>query len=95
MDFLQQLFDWVETHTDAIRGVDFESKIKELQKPGVFSTSTDYVGCKGSKAAYGGYPCGLWTLWHLLTVQHLAVDGNNPNPDDNQEVFDGYGALRQ
>jgi len=30
--------------------------------------SEDWVGCKGSAAKFGGYPCGLWQLWHTLTL---------------------------
>lgn len=27
-----------------------------------------WVGCAGSEPHYRGYPCGLWTLFHTLTV---------------------------
>merc|ERR1712212_997374 len=30
--------------------------------------SEDWVGCKGSAPKFGGYPCGLWQLWHTLTL---------------------------
>ncbi|XP_047448761.1 sulfhydryl oxidase 2 [Mugil cephalus] len=29
-----------------------------------------WVGCQGSRAGLRGYPCSLWTLFHVLTVQH-------------------------
>lgn len=28
----------------------------------------EWVGCAGSQARYRGYPCGLWTTFHTLTV---------------------------
>ncbi|XP_022620482.1 sulfhydryl oxidase 2 isoform X2 [Seriola dumerili] len=38
---------------------------------GVFlGTELRWVGCQGSKAGLRGYPCSLWTLFHVLTVQH-------------------------
>ncbi|KAI9541763.1 hypothetical protein NQZ68_027127 [Dissostichus eleginoides] len=32
-----------------------------------------WVGCQGSRAGLRGYPCALWTLFHVLTVQHEAT----------------------
>uniref|UniRef100_A0A674MEA2 Sulfhydryl oxidase n=2 Tax=Takifugu TaxID=31032 RepID=A0A674MEA2_TAKRU len=32
-----------------------------------------WVGCQGSRAGLRGYPCSLWTLFHILTVQHDAM----------------------
>ncbi|XP_029367474.1 sulfhydryl oxidase 2 isoform X2 [Echeneis naucrates] len=32
-----------------------------------------WVGCQGSQAGLRGYPCSLWTLFHVLTVQHEAT----------------------
>ncbi|KAG7490651.1 sulfhydryl oxidase 2 [Solea senegalensis] len=31
-----------------------------------------WVSCQGSRAGLRGYPCSLWTLFHVLTVQHDA-----------------------
>ncbi|XP_076854272.1 sulfhydryl oxidase 2 isoform X2 [Brachyhypopomus gauderio] len=33
------------------------------------SQRAQWVGCQGSSAALRGYPCSLWTLFHVLTVQ--------------------------
>ncbi|KAG7261490.1 hypothetical protein CRUP_002961, partial [Coryphaenoides rupestris] len=34
-----------------------------------------WVGCQGSKPHFRRYPCGMWTLFHVLTVQaKLAAD---------------------
>uniref|UniRef100_A0A8C7ZF53 Sulfhydryl oxidase n=1 Tax=Oryzias sinensis TaxID=183150 RepID=A0A8C7ZF53_9TELE len=38
-----------------------------------------WVGCQGSRPGLRGYPCSLWTLFHVLTVQHDAM----PNALDN------------
>uniref|UniRef100_A0A087XWJ1 Sulfhydryl oxidase n=1 Tax=Poecilia formosa TaxID=48698 RepID=A0A087XWJ1_POEFO len=39
-----------------------------------------WVGCQGSRLGLRGYPCSLWTLFHVLTVQHdaapAALDGS-------------------
>uniref|UniRef100_A0A3B1KF44 Sulfhydryl oxidase n=1 Tax=Astyanax mexicanus TaxID=7994 RepID=A0A3B1KF44_ASTMX len=33
------------------------------------SEHVQWVGCQGSSVALRGYPCSLWTLFHVLTVQ--------------------------
>ena len=43
-----------------------------------FPVSWDWVGCKGSSDIYGGYTCGLWTLWHFLTVAQAEAGSGDP-----------------
>ncbi|XP_062874371.1 sulfhydryl oxidase 2 [Trichomycterus rosablanca] len=33
------------------------------------SDHVEWIGCQGSSATLRGYPCSLWTLFHVLTVQ--------------------------
>ncbi|XP_053893469.1 sulfhydryl oxidase 1 [Malaclemys terrapin pileata] len=42
---------------------------KEGQAPAVLSNNVTWVGCQGSEPHFRGYPCSLWILFHLLTVQ--------------------------
>ncbi|KAF6721082.1 Sulfhydryl oxidase 2 [Oryzias melastigma] len=52
----------------------------EQQDEGVFlGEELRWVGCQGSRPGLRGYPCSLWTLFHVLTVQHDAM----PNALDN------------
>ncbi|XP_030647636.1 sulfhydryl oxidase 2 [Chanos chanos] len=50
------------------------------------SDTVQWVGCQGSSEALRGYPCSLWTLFHVLTVQAaqqpdaLANTGLEDNP---------------
>jgi len=84
--FISQLADWVSAHDDAIRGDDLEKRVRDLDAvDAVFRHSDEYVGCKGSQANYGGYPCALWTLWHVLTVNQLATGADHS--DGGQEVL--------
>ncbi len=72
--FLEALRDWVDGHDDAIKGEDIKEKVDELR----FLTEAfddlpkEWVGCRGSESRYGGYPCGLWTLFHTLTVSQAS-----------------------
>ncbi|XP_062919833.1 sulfhydryl oxidase 1 [Mobula hypostoma] len=41
----------------------------------VLPDKENWVGCQGSRPHFRGYPCSVWTLFHLLTVQ--AAKHNN------------------
>ncbi|XP_071607466.1 sulfhydryl oxidase 1 isoform X1 [Heliangelus exortis] len=71
--FLQSLDGWLRNWTEPELP---RSTLKEAMKnnrdashPAVLPTNVTWVGCQGSEPHFRGYPCGLWTLFHLLTVQ--------------------------
>uniref|UniRef100_A0A8P4KS95 Sulfhydryl oxidase n=1 Tax=Dicentrarchus labrax TaxID=13489 RepID=A0A8P4KS95_DICLA len=46
----------------------------KMRISGVFlGAELRWVGCQGSRTGLRGYPCSLWTLFHVLTVQHDAT----------------------
>ncbi|KAM6954532.1 sulfhydryl oxidase 2 [Aplochiton taeniatus] len=50
-----------------------------------------WVGCQGSRAGLRGYPCSLWTLFHVLTVQAAR----QPNALSNTALEDDPQAVLQ
>lgn len=36
--------------------------------------------CNGSKEYYRGYPCGMWSLFHTMTVNEYNMTKNDANP---------------
>ena len=79
---LRELKTWVLRHQDTIRGEDLSSWFSNYQSKHSFSVADHWIGCKGSEDMYGGYPCGLWTLWHVLTVNQA-----NMAEGDSKEVL--------
>lgn len=53
-------------------------KIKDLEDlyAPVYSQPLQWLGCRGSEAHKRGYPCGLWKLFHYLTVQASDTPAN-------------------
>ena len=88
LNVLKDVHYWVHQHEDALLGEDLGSVMKSsLIKYGV-KVNDKWVGCQGSKPQYGNYPCGLWSLWHTLTVHHaLKKDGQ---PRDVMEAMKEY-----
>ncbi|KAJ8922380.1 hypothetical protein NQ315_004323 [Exocentrus adspersus] len=81
--FLVELKDYV-THSDAVKGADIAKIVKDAEKEErqVFSSPKQWLGCKGSSSTYRGYPCGVWKLFHYLTVNAAdstsGLKGSNP-----------------
>lgn len=52
----------------------------KMRISGVFlGAEVRWVGCQGSRVGLRGYPCSLWTLFHVLTVQHDATPSTLEN----------------
>lgn len=64
----------------------------KMRISGVFlGAELRWVGCQGSRAGLRGYPCSLWTLFHVLTVQHDAM----PTALDNTALEGEAAAVLQ
>jgi thiol oxidase len=63
----------VYKHTNEIRGKEVLEYLNMFDDgpESVFSLH-DWIGCKGSKPQFRGYPCGLWTVFHTLTVNAVV-----------------------
>ncbi|XP_051525690.1 sulfhydryl oxidase 1-like [Myxocyprinus asiaticus] len=49
-----------------------------------------WVGCQGSQARYRGYPCAMWTLFHVLTVEAKGTGGSVSDPQEVLQAMRGY-----
>ncbi|KAJ8897010.1 hypothetical protein PR048_002356 [Dryococelus australis] len=63
------------TEVSDIEGETFLRNIKSAESekgsPFLISSTQDWVGCKGSEENFRGFPCGLWMLFHMLTVNSV------------------------
>lgn len=66
---MEDLDSYVNTEAK-LNGKDLNDKVKELEKKHdpVFSSSS-WIGCRPSTSGRRGFSCGLWQLFHYLTVQ--------------------------
>lgn len=72
--FLTDLNSYAENKTK-LNGKELSDFVKALEKKHhpVFSSS-QWIGCRPSTTGYRGYSCGLWQLFHYLTVQATNSD---------------------
>ncbi|XP_028314414.1 sulfhydryl oxidase 2 isoform X3 [Gouania willdenowi] len=70
---METLSDWLirlPLHTIPYKAV-LDLLENRVGIPGVFlGAELRWIGCQGSMAGLRGYPCSLWTLFHVLTVQY-------------------------
>lgn len=83
--FLTELRDFAKNRI-TVFGDDIADMVENAEKDErqVFSSKPDWLACKGSSSNYRGYPCGLWKLFHYLTVN--AADQNNWNKQSDYKA---------
>lgn len=67
---------------------DFVNKYELMINP--YVTKHKWIGCQGSNSVFRQYPCGLWTLFHTLTVQASMKNLNTFNGVQVLETIAGY-----
>lgn len=72
---LKAVENWLqEQEGTEIKYSDFRTALDStvLSGDSVLPAGVRWVGCQGSQPQFRGYPCAVWTLFHVLTVQAKA-----------------------
>lgn len=90
MKFLKEVRQYVVNVEKEINAEDYTSQIKKLEqnRTPVFS-SNRWIGCSSVKDGLRRYPCGLWTLFHYMTVQ-AAESEISMDPLEILQAMHGY-----
>lgn len=90
--FLETIRDIILKRSN-ISGEEFSQIVKSIEEEmsPIYSGPSKWIGCKGSKEEYRGYPCGLWTMFHMLTVNFAILNKNAEHePRKILEAMYGY-----
>ena len=85
--YLEVIRDVVKSRT-TMTGEEFSQLAKtteEEMSPVYSGLPHQWMGCKGSANSYRGYPCGLWTMFHMLTVNFALEPNKVPQADFSQD----------
>lgn len=88
--FIKMIWDNIQ-YNKTVGGEQFGfvmKKYESLLNP--YVTKRKWIGCEGSRPMYRRYPCGLWTLFHTLTVQASTKNSNSFNGTQVLEAIAGY-----
>lgn len=89
-EYLVELHDTLNANTEW-NGNDVYEMVKSLEvaHAPVYTSNSEYIACKGSQQKFRGYTCGLWTLYHTLTVNAAALTTLTEGPKVLQAMH-GY-----
>lgn len=83
MNYLRHLNWWLQPMTNVSQSEWEEALRNTTELPNAWLPETPtWVGCQGSQPKYRGFPCGLWTLFHLLTVQEALRNPKHATPSE-------------
>uniref|UniRef100_A0A4W4FKA9 Sulfhydryl oxidase n=1 Tax=Electrophorus electricus TaxID=8005 RepID=A0A4W4FKA9_ELEEL len=69
---------WLQEQKETVTYSDFRATLDSTTNGSVLPEVVRWVGCQGSRKWFRGYPCALWTLFHVLTVQAKATGSTDP-----------------
>ncbi|XP_017540589.1 sulfhydryl oxidase 1 isoform X1 [Pygocentrus nattereri] len=78
---LKAVGNWLQDQKETqISYSDFRTALDStvLSGEGVLPAGVRWVGCQGSRPQFRGYPCAVWTLFHVLTVEANASGSTDP-----------------
>lgn len=81
--FMIQLRDRIKNVDGTIEGkqiLDIFKKAEENDDK-LFSSPEQWLACEGSTPEHRGYPCGLWKMFHYLTVSSAEKNADNKDAD--------------
>jgi thiol oxidase len=78
-NFLVNLYSKLNS-TNQMTGAHWKSLVNDNKQDSDLPSSERFVNCKGSKPIFRGYPCTLWTLFHVLTVRQYELEMAKPEP---------------
>lgn len=89
--FLEKIKDEL-TNKSEIQGKAFRSYVfkTESELGHIFLPKQGWLGCRGSRPEYRGYPCSLWTMFHALTV---FAELKKTSSSDSCEVLNSMAAY--
>lgn len=87
--FLSDL-ETIASATNTVDGSEIGRKldVAEQESQRVFSSPKQWLACRGSSSEKRGYPCGLWKMFHYLTVN--AAEHEDAKPREVLDAMLGY-----
>nr|XP_054769735.1 sulfhydryl oxidase 2-like [Lytechinus pictus] len=75
MSFLTNVHQWLLVKEGTSVPIEeWLTLVDPTKEPGLgLPDQVEWIGCRGSQPHFRGYPCGLWTLFHTLTVSQASL----------------------
>ncbi|XP_040262894.1 sulfhydryl oxidase 1 isoform X2 [Bufo bufo] len=90
---LDYLYAWLNNRrAKLVPYKDFADAVnsKNQEQNAVLTPHADFIWCQGSKPEFRGFPCSVWTLYHLLTVRAAQLGTEQTNSLEVLKTMRGY-----
>jgi len=78
---LNQLYENINSSLDKEINRTYWRSLTDTQTLDAFlPKKTEWRHCLGSESKYRGYPCSLWTLFHVLSVNQIEIELSSSTP---------------
>uniref|UniRef100_A0A8C8Z6W7 Sulfhydryl oxidase n=1 Tax=Prolemur simus TaxID=1328070 RepID=A0A8C8Z6W7_PROSS len=92
-NFLHSVNEWLKKQQrKKIPYSFFKAALDNRKEGAVLAEKVNWVGCQGSEPQFRGFPCSLWLLFHLLTVQ--AARHKVEHPQERAQAQEVLQAIR-
>jgi hypothetical protein len=78
-NYLKRLNDKLRDAVE-LTGNQFKTYANETMPMANLPANVEWRHCKGSVEKFRGYPCSLWTLFHVLTVSQVEIEKSKKQP---------------
>ncbi len=78
-NYLVDLYDKIKNKTQ-ITSNQWQYLVDQETPSSFLPSKVEWRYCKGSTNIYRGYPCSLWTIFHVLTVSQVEKERSKPKP---------------
>lgn len=81
VNYLNQIYQNINSSLDKEIDRTYWRSLTDTQTLDAFLPKrTEWRHCLGSESKYRGYPCFLWTLFHVLTVNQIEIEQSSQMP---------------
>lgn len=93
-NYLTYLYENIKNKNE-ITGNQWSILVKKQDADLYLPSEIEWRHCKGSSPNYRGYPCSLWTIFHVLTVSQVEQEKTKQTPfSDNYDVQEVVKSIR-
>ncbi len=93
-NYLVELYGKIKNKTE-ITGDQWRHLVSHEGPTSFLPAKVEWHHCKGSTDIYRGYPCSLWTIFHVLTVSQVEKERTKPRPfTEDFDVQEVVNAIR-
>ncbi|XP_018015566.1 sulfhydryl oxidase 2 isoform X1 [Hyalella azteca] len=92
--FLSDLNKSIGAYENSMTYDEYSAAMQRAEQHGMLPPQQAWIGCRGSQPHLRGFPCGLWTTFHLLLSSAASIVPRDPTPDPLETLSAIHGFVK-